>query len=470
MLELALKKAEQGMLDKPALEVASQSANGLLALIGDILDVTRIEAGRLELLPAPCQLGQLANETVGLFLAQAREKHLRLKLDMLGAPDTWLSVDPVRFKQIIANLLSNAIKFTREGQVTVVLGVWPQARGARVELSVEDTGQGIAQTDLARLGAPYRQAAGGRGSRVGAGLGLSICRSLAALMQGRLELHSVLGCGTRVQVQFDAVPGAAAPRQTARETSRSRLPALQVLVVDDYPANRVLLERQLTFLGHRVTVAEHGAAGLRAWLRGAYDVVISDCNMPGINGYQLVKAVREHERRKHLEPCLFLGCTANAQIRERLRCLQQGMDDCLFKPLSLESLALHLDPHRARRQAETQEHEVDLGSLDQLTGGDAISLQRLLDDLADSNLQDLKRLQSLTQPYAIGEVAELVHRIKGGARIVRARRLLAACEALEQACTASPSGERMRRGVDDLASAMVSLDEYLIRHERSGKA
>ena len=303
----------------------------------------------------------------------------------------------MRFKQIIANLLSNAIKFTREGQVTVVLGVWPQARGARVELSVEDTGQGIAQTDLARLGAPYRQAAGGRGSRVGAGLGLSICRSLAALMQGRLELHSVLGCGTRVQVQFDAVPGAAAPRQTARETSRSRLPALQVLVVDDYPANRVLLERQLTFLGHRVTVAEHGAAGLRAWLRGAYDVVISDCNMPGINGYQLVKAVREHERRKHLEPCLFLGCTANAQIRERLRCLQQGMDDCLFKPLSLESLALHLDPHRARRQAETQEHEVDLGSLDQLTGGDAISLQRLLDDLADSNLQDLKRLQSLTQ-------------------------------------------------------------------------
>lgn len=470
MLELALKKAEQGMLDKPALEVASQSANGLLALIGDILDVTRIEAGRLELLPAPCQLGQLANETVGLFQAQAREKHLRLKLDMLGAPDTWLSVDPVRFKQIIANLLSNAIKFTREGQVTVVLGVWPQARGARVELSVEDTGQGIAQTDLTRLGAPYRQAAGGRGSRVGAGLGLSICRSLAALMQGRLELHSVLGCGTRVQVQFDAVPGAAAPRQTARETSRSRLPALQVLVVDDYPANRVLLERQLTFLGHRVTVAEHGAAGLRAWLRGAYDVVISDCNMPGINGYQLVKAVREHERRKHLEPCLFLGCTANAQIRERLRCLQQGMDDCLFKPLSLESLALHLDPHRARRQAETQEHEVDLGSLDQLTGGDAISLQRLLDDLADSNLQDLKRLQSLTQPYAIGEVAELVHRIKGGARIVRARRLLAACEALEQACTASPSGERMRRGVDDLASAMVSLDEYLIRHERSGKA
>lgn len=470
MLELALKKAEQGMLDKPALEVASQSANGLLALIGDILDVTRIEAGRLELLAAPCQLGQLAGDTVGLFQAQAREKHLRLKLDMLGAPDTWLSVDPVRFKQIIANLLSNAIKFTREGQVTVSLGVWPQTHGARVELSVEDSGQGIAQADLARLGAPYRQAAGGRGSRVGAGLGLSICRSLAALMKGRLELHSVLGCGTRVQVQFDAVPRAIAPQQIARETSRSNLPALQVLVVDDYPANRLLLERQLTFLGHRVTVAEHGAAGLRAWLRGAYDVVISDCNMPGINGYQLVKAVREHERRKKLEPCLFLGCTANAQIRERLRCLQQGMDDCLFKPLSLESLALHLDPHRARRRVETEDDEVDLGSLDQLTGGDASSLRRLLDDLAESNLQDLKRLHSLAQPYAIGEVAELVHRIKGGARIVRARRLLAACEALEQACTAHPSAERMRRGVEDLAAAMVSLDDYLKRHERSGKA
>ena len=470
MLELALKKAEQGMLDKPALEVASQSANGLLALIGDILDVTRIEAGRLELQPAPCQLGQLASETVGLFQAQAREKHLRLKLEVLGAPDTWLSVDPVRFKQVIANLLSNAIKFTREGQVTVVLGVWPQLRGARVELSVEDTGQGIAQADLDRLGAPYRQAAGGRGSRVGAGLGLSICRSLADLMGGTLDLHSVLGCGTRVQVQFESVPGAVAPLKTVREASRRTLPALQVLVVDDYPANRVLLERQLTFLGHRVTVAEHGAAGLRAWLRGAYDVVISDCNMPGINGYQLVKAVREHERRKHLEPCLFLGCTANAQIQERRRCLQQGMDDCLFKPLSLESLALHLDPRSARRVLETQDDEVDLGSLDQLTGGDASSLARLLDDLADSNLQDLKRLHALSQPYVTSEVADLVHRIKGGARIVRARRLLAACEALEHACTANPSTERMRRGVDDLAAAMVSLDEYLVRHDRSGEA
>ncbi len=469
MLELALKKAEQGMLDKPALEVASQSANGLLALIGDILDVTRIEAGRLELLPAPCQLGQLAGETVGLFQAQAREKYLRLKLEVLGAPDTWLSVDPVRFKQIIANLLSNAIKFTREGQVSVVLGVWPQAHGARVELSVEDSGQGIAQADLLRLGAPYRQAAGGRGSRVGAGLGLSICRSLADLMGGRLELHSVLGCGTRVQLQFDAVPGANAPPSAAREPARIDLPALQVLVVDDYPANRVLLERQLTFLGHRVTVAEHGAAGLRAWLRGAYDVVISDCNMPGINGYQLVKAVREHERRKHQEPCLFLGCTANAQISERRRCLQQGMDDCLFKPLSLETLALHLDPHRARRMLGAPEDDVDLGSLDQLTGGDASLLLRLLDDLAESNLQDLKRLHSLSQPYQTGEVADLVHRIKGGARIVRARRLLAACEALEQACTASSSAERMRRGVDDLAAAMVGLDDYLARHGTSGK-
>lgn len=470
MLELALKKAEQGMLDMPALEVASQSANGLLALIGDILDVTRIEAGRLELLAAPCQLGQLATETVGLFQAQARDKYLRLKLEMRGAPDTWLSVDPVRFKQIIANVLSNAIKFTREGQVTVVLGVWPQGSGARVDLSVEDTGQGISQSELARLGAPYRQAAGGRGSRVGAGLGLSICRSLADLMGGQLHVQSALGYGTRVQLQFESVPGAIAPGQAEHKPASAAMPALQVLVVDDYPANRVLLERQLTFLGHRVPVAEHGAAGLRAWLRGAYDVVISDCNMPGINGYQLVKAVREHERRKHLEPCLFLGCTANAQIQERRRCLQQGMDDCLFKPLSLESLALCLGPQRARRTSSGQADEVDLGSLDQLTGGDPRLLKRLLHDLAESNLQDLKRLQALPQPYATGEVADLVHRIKGGARIVRARRLLAACEALEQACTASPSPERMCRGVEDLAAAMSSLDDYLDRYEKSGES
>lgn len=469
MLELALKKAEQGMLDKPALEVASHAANNLLALIGDVLDVTRIEAGRLELNPEPCQLSQLASTVTRLFQAQAADKHLALVLEMTGAPDTWVSVDSIRFKQIVGNLISNAIKFTAEGHVKVLLGVWPSAQVAHVSLSVEDTGVGIAESEIQRLGGAYQQVPNSAiAPRMGAGLGLNICQSLLALMKGTLRLQSVLGSGTRAELQLDALL-CDAPLGIDRAHDQAAVEsALQVLVVDDYAANRVLLERQLTFLGHRVTLAEHGTAGLRAWLRGNFDVVISDCNMPGMNGYQLAQAIRLHERRRGELACLVLGCTANAQLKERELCMAHGMDDCLFKPLNLQGLAEKLSTRRRRWQKPCDTEEIDLTGLHQLTAGDELSLKRLLGDLAQSNAEDLSRLQALGEPYSHAEVGDLVHRIKGGARIVRAGRLVTACEALEQHCHPAAAAEDVRRGIDDLAAAMSSLGQYLQRYCRAG--
>lgn len=467
MLELALKKADQGKLDKPALEVASQAAEGLLGLIGDILDITRIEAGRLELLPLPTQLGPLINAVARLFEGQARHKHLSLHLEMTGETNAWVMVDPLRIKQILGNILSNAIKFTHEGRVKVGLAVATSATSAKVRLCVEDTGIGIAAADIQRVGGAYRQARGaGAGNRSGAGLGLNICHSLLALMGGQLRLHSVLGSGTRVSLEFEADLGQSPSDDQKVDVPWAVQPALYVLVVDDYPANRVLLERQLSFLGHHVSLAEHGAAGLRAWLRGSFDVVISDCNMPGMNGYQLARAVREDERRKGKAPCLFLGCTANAQKQERQRCLQQGMDDCLFKPLSLQNLAEKLVGYRTR--CSVDDHEIDLTNLHQLTAGDQCSLQRLLADLADSTREDLARLQAFGAPYDYKAVADLVHRIKGGARIVRAQRLLVACEALERCCATPGGRSELHQGIEQLADAMTRLGQYLERYGRAG--
>jgi two-component system sensor histidine kinase EvgS len=368
----------------------------------------------------------------------------------------------------VGNLISNAIKFTPEGHVRVLLGVWPSAQIAHVSLSVEDSGTGIAESEVQRLGRAYQQV---RNSavppRMGAGLGLSICRSLLSLMKGTLRLQSVLGRGTRVEFQLDATL-CAPPQDAARVQDPVTVEsALQVLVVDDYAANRILLERQLTFLGHRVTLAEHGAAGLRAWLRGNFDVVISDCNMPGMNGYQLARAIREHERRKSTSACLLLGCTANAQLQERDLCVAHGMDDCLFKPLSLQGLADILSSRRRHWQKPCDSDEIDLSGLHQLTAGDELSLKRLLADLALSNGDDLCRLQALGEPYNHALIGDLVHRIKGGARIVRAGRLVTACEALEQTCHPAASAIDVRRGIDDLAGAMSSLGQYLERYCRA---
>ncbi len=476
MLELALHKAEDGVLDRLAIEVASGAARGLLELVGDILDITRIESGQLTLVPQPVDLHGEVQSAVRMFEGQAREKHLQLTLDMDCHGPLQVLLDPVRFKQVLSNLISNAIKFTHEGEVCVTLALEVGHERVGLLLSVEDTGVGIPADELAHLGSPFRQASNHRQSaRSSSGLGLSISHTLCNLMGGEMYLDSTLGVGTRARIRLDL------PRLTSREAVLANLPRLppqaatplDILVVDDYPANRLLLQQQLSFLGHRVATATNGNEGLRSCLQQRFDVLITDCNMPGINGYALARAVREDERRKGKAPILLLGCTANAQPEERQRCLAAGMDDCLFKPLNLKELAARLTPDRAGRlqaagSAATGLGEgLDLSSLDKLTGGDRNAIKALLQDLLSSNREDLEHLIRLHRDGDLVGLANLVHRVKGGGRIIKARWLLHACECLEQACRDSAPAQRIDPLVDDLRQAIDALTRRLERYCRS---
>lgn len=470
MLELALRKAEDGILDRLAIEVASGAARGLLDLVGDVLDITRIESGHLELSPQQVDLCREVRTTVRMFEAQARQKRLRLALDMDCQGPVQVLLDPVRFKQVLSNLISNAIKFTHEGEVCVTLDLELQHERVGLQLSVEDTGVGIPAEDLAQLGSPFRQASNNRqGARNGSGLGLSISQTLCGLMGGDMQLDSTLGVGTRVRVRLDL------PRLTPSQEVLASLPRLQsgsatpldILVVDDYPANRLLLQQQLSFLGHRVATAANGHEGLRTWLRQRFDVLITDCNMPGLDGYSLSRAVREDERRKGRPAVLVLGCTANAVPQERQRCRAAGMDDCLFKPLDLTELAARLAadqlpqvPGGSMAMDELGEG-LDLSSLRILTGGDRESIKALLRDLLTSNREDLEHLTRLQRDHDPGGLADLVHRIKGGARIIKARRLLHACERLEQSLRDGCAAQRLDALVEELCQAMAQLTQRL---------
>jgi len=470
MLELALRKSDDGLLDRFALEVASGAARGLRDLVGDILDITRIESGHLTLSPQQVDLYREVESTVRLFEGQARQKRLQLKLDMDGHGSLQVLLDPLRFKQVLSNLISNAIKFTDEGMVCVTLTLDVGHERVGLHLAVEDTGVGIPADELAHLGSPFRQASNNQQSpRSGSGLGLSISHALCAMMGGEMQLDSTLGAGTRAQLRLDV------PRLMPCEATLASLPPasvdtvapLHILVVDDYPANRLLLQQQLSFLGHRVATAANGHEGLRTWLRQRFDVLITDCNMPGINGYALTRAVRLDERRKGKPSVLLLGCTANAQPEERVRCLQAGMDDCLFKPLNLKELAGKLGtceqrPPLAGQTVESELGEgLDLSSLHQLTGGDPKAIKDLLTDLLTSNREDLAQLLALHADNDLGGLVDLVHRIKGGARIIKARWLLQACESLEQAFQHSRPDQCLDPLVDDLNQAMAALAQRL---------
>ncbi|MCM2461159.1 transporter substrate-binding domain-containing protein [Pseudomonas sp. CG7] len=464
LLELALKKADQGVVDRFAIEVASGAAHGMLDLIGDILDIARIESGKLSLAPQRANLRGLIESVARIFEGLAWQKHLRLHWVLDATVDCDVLVDPLRFKQVVSNLLSNAIKFTDQGEVRLsVRGeLNPEHKHLGICLRVEDTGCGISPEDQRRLFSPFTQAGHHpQSARSGSGLGLVISRTLCEMMGGTLALHSVPGEGTQVEVLLD-LPILDTLSTLAPSQDEAPLPvrALSILVVDDYPANRLLLSQQLGYLGHRVQEAQNGIDGLQAWRSEHFDVVITDCNMPLMSGYELARAIRDEERERNLSPVVILGFTANAQPEEKQRCAEAGMDDCLFKPIGLKALNAHLASVTPDVRAPQSSDGIDLAGLEQLTGSDAAAIKALLEELVSSNAEDQVRLLHLATRQDLPGLADLAHRIKGGARIIQAQRLVYACEALEEACREG-NVSLLTEAVEDLRQAIDHLAEQL---------
>ncbi|WP_420893383.1 transporter substrate-binding domain-containing protein [Pseudomonas prosekii] len=468
MLELALKRAEEGVTDRLAIEVASSSAQQLLLLIGDILDIARIESGHLSLTPERANLHELAQSVCRVFEGLARQQELEWRVDLDAHSDCDVLVDPLRFKQVLSNLLNNALKFTRKGEVSLTLRVKPGPfHHLAVTVSIADSGIGISAVDQQRLFSPFVQAGNSaQSARHGSGLGLVISRSLCEMMGGRLQLHSALGVGTTVDVSMDLptlLPRLPSDVQTVESPAFSR--SLAILVVDDYPPNRLLLARQLSYLGHRVLEAEDGEQGLQEWRKQPLDVLITDCNMPVLSGYELAMAIRDEEQAQGLPPTLILGFTANAQPEEKLRCLEAGMDDCLFKPIRLADLSAWLAARFAADIAQEQsligeESAFDLSALERYVGSDRTLINQLRRDLAISNREDRERLLRAHAADNRAALEELAHRIKGGARMVQAQRLIDGCELLEQAC-ADGQAALIDDAVEHLQQSMTRLDQSL---------
>ncbi|CRM50246.1 MULTISPECIES: transporter substrate-binding domain-containing protein [unclassified Pseudomonas] len=465
MIELALKNAEQGVADRDALEVASVASRSMLELIGDILDIARIESGHLSLSLEPDNLHELLASVARVFEGLARDKGLVLQVELDPLIDRPVLVDPLRFKQVVSNVLGNAIKFTASGQVRLGAQGAPVLTDDQLHLRlwVEDTGIGISAEDQQRLFNPFIQGSNNeQPARSGSGLGLVISRNLCEMMGGQLHLSSVLGKGTRVDVTLTLALTSAVPANVpVPHVPPAR--GLNILVVDDYPANRLLLARQLSFLGHRITLAEDGAQGFSLWQAGHFDGVITDCNMPFKDGYALARDIRAQERQRGLAPCLILGFTANALPQEAERCRQAGMDGCLFKPTGLEDLRLALASRTAGALTDEVEVAFDLSSLIMLTQGDKDALNELLTPLLNSLEEDRALLPSLKSPADFAKLHDLAHRVKGGARMVKAQVLITCCETLESVCERHDN-DASDAAVEAVASAIEQLHHSLSRY------
>ncbi|MFM5560299.1 ATP-binding protein [Aeromonas rivipollensis] len=434
LLELALKRGRLHEEDQSSLTIAHGSAKDLLSLIGDILDISKIESGRLELAPEPHDIAALTASVVTVFNALAREKNLRLELTAGQAH--WVQIDGLCYKQILSNLISNAIKYTEQGSVKVTLASQASDGWCTLQLAIRDTGIGIDPVEQARLFQPFRQASQPEHiQQSGTGLGLMISRTLCESMGGSLLLESEPGHGTRVCVEMklplaDAVVVPAPPAQ-GRVMEQGR--RLRVMVVDDHPANRLLVTQQLAYLGHDATAVESGEQALRLLADTRVDVVITDFNMPGMNGFELTRQYRARERHHGWRPCVILGLTADARQEQLNEGQAAGMDDCLFKPVGLEALDHCLRQHMLREeQADVatcmQEIRQYLGPL---TAHQPTLMSPLLAEFVRASDDDLLGLQNAAEKGAAAQFLDRVHRLKGGARIMGTLQLVATCSEIE---------------------------------------
>ncbi|MHC6224819.1 transporter substrate-binding domain-containing protein [Pseudomonas sp. X10] len=468
MLELSLKRAEQGQLDRPAIEVAYHSAKDLLGLIGDILDIARIESGHMTLAPEPVAIAGLVESVRRVFDGLAQQKGLALEVAIEPAAHCHALLDPLRFKQVLSNLVSNAIKFTEQGHVRIHVDVREEGVPARpvLDLEVCDTGIGIREADQQRLFSPFAQAnPNSEAAQAGTGLGLVISRSLCEMMGGQLTLASLFGVGTRVKLLMPLECVAASSPATGPEQGFCTPdPRLKILVVDDHPANLQLMAQQLNFLGLSQQNARDGREGLRAWQTGRFDVVIIDCNMPHMNGYQLAEAIRAHENQRRWPRSTLLGYTANAQPEVRQRCLAAGMDDCLLKPISLQALGQRLTaaPHLGWPPAC-----FNLQGLAAIVGEDPREHDRLLKALCHSLREDLHGLMSIEPCNDSTALADQAHKILSAGRMLEAKVLVEACEQLEKDCRQGLPAALLKQRRLRLARQMRRVENALAKQLES---
>lgn len=445
------------------LHAAWDSGRSLLRIVSDILDWSKIEEGKLELSPRSTSIHQLLQEVANTYSRVASAKSLMI----IQHIDPHLSaahiVDPLRLSQVLNNFVSNAIKFTEHGGVQLRAELISQLDSSEtICFSVKDTGIGMNEEVQKHLFQHYHQESADTARMYGGtGLGLAICRRLAEFMGGKIELESEPGRGSTfsliLTLPVSVNSGEVVQSQHPEVERRAVAPLFDysnnaplILAVDDHPINRNLLARQLKLLGLRSETAENGLVALSMWRDGAFNMVITDCHMPEMDGYTLAQAIRKLEAEDRRPYTPIVAWTANALAEEGDHCKSAGMDDLLVKPANLMQLKEVLI--KWLPVSETMDQQADISML-----GDASQVNnpinfKILKEIVPSNIEQALVLQDFlayirTDNLKLMKLLELgdqvnaermAHRMKGSSRMVGAIQLTNIYASIEKA---SQSGD-----------------------------
>lgn len=348
LLRLVRERADRPP-DPRHLMLMHNAGEHLVQVINDVLDFAKLETTGLPIAPSPFRLDTTLHELVDTIRFNAEAKGLTLTLDSDLPADTWVMGDVTRIRQILLNLMGNAIKFTHHGGVQLTVN--RDAVTGHTELSVHDTGVGIPADDIERIFQPFHQAEGTYERHFGgSGLGLTISRELCSAMGGSLRCHSAVGQGSVFTCTL-SLPGTNALRCASANTNgqsltrdglsqseSSTLGIQHVLLVDDNPVNTIVAEAELRLLGLDVSTASSGQEALDWLTDHSTDLILMDCEMPGMDGVSATQAIRARERRLRSQPVPIVALTANGRDAYEQRCQPAGMDDYLAKPFDRADL------------------------------------------------------------------------------------------------------------------------------------
>jgi signal transduction histidine kinase/DNA-binding NarL/FixJ family response regulator len=468
-------------------QISQRSAASMLEIIGEVLDMSKIEAGKLTISPTTVSLRNVLEDVVTQYRQAASEGGLVLSLDVDPKLAAAHVVDPERVRQVLANLLSNAVKFTPSGRIEVAARVTGADDVAQsVEISVADSGIGIAPEDQAKLFQPFQQVDEGATRRIGGtGLGLVISREITERMGGELVLESAAGEGTTMRMRLDLPVGdpdtipvepepatetAALPRPVPATPDDAERQGRLALLVEDHPVNRRVLGTQLEAIGFLAETAVDGVEGLARYGERDYAVVLADVHMPNLDGYELARRIREREAEAGTGRRPLVAVTASALHGELERCREAGMDDLITKPTTITVLADRLRrllpglpwseqaaaedaPSRPASTAAGDGEVLDRSVLEQMTGGDAALGESLLGEFVASAHVDVAAIEEALEAGDRERLRQQAHRIVGASRMVGAIALQRSTERLEARASAPDAVAAELRELADAVAA-----------------
>ncbi len=449
--------------DRRLVDGIVRETEALQVLVDDLLDLSRVEAGRIALNPAVFSLSRCIESSVGLLRARAEERGLELGVTMAPGVDGDVLGDADRLRQVLVNLVDNAVKFTRSGSVRV--DVVP-AGGDEVDIEVNDTGPGIGPDEIERIFEAFAQS---HDDQSGTGLGLTISRDLAEAMGGSLTVRSQPGAGSaftlRLPLPRKDIADASSETRSPGDGRRGRP---TVLVVEDSPVNRLLVASQLDQLGYDHDLAIDGPQALEAVADRPFDLVLMDWHLPGIDGLETTRRLRRFEEQSGRPRVPIVAVTARTMSGDRQRCLDAGMDDFVAKPAGLDDLGralrkwLPTDPSPAGEAVE--------GGDDGEAVTDLEALERLVDELGDGSivatligtyLSELPgRRNAICHGAAAGDLEQVrraAHTLKSTSDVVGATALAELCRELEgRAVAGDGATDDLVRRLDEAADAATT--------------